>query len=37
MQRKEILLRTVEKCPECGSLNLVRDYDTGRPSVEIAA
>ena len=29
MQRKEILLRTVEKCPECGSLNLVRDYDTG--------
>ena len=29
MQKKEILLRTVEKCPECGSLNLVRNHDTG--------
>ena len=29
MQKKEILLRTLEKCPECGSLNLVRNHDTG--------
>ncbi|RJS77660.1 transcription initiation factor IIB [Candidatus Bathyarchaeota archaeon] len=29
MQRKEVLLRTVEKCPECGSVNLVHNHDTG--------
>jgi transcription initiation factor TFIIB len=29
MQKKEILLRTAKKCPECGSLNLVRNHDTG--------
>ena len=29
MQKKEILLRTTKKCPECGSLNLVRNYDSG--------
>jgi len=29
MQRKEVMLRTVKKCPECGSLSLVCDYDTG--------
>jgi len=29
MQRKETQRRTAEKCPECGSTNLVHDYDTG--------
>jgi len=29
MQRKEVLLRTVEKCPECSSVNLVHNHDTG--------
>jgi len=29
MQKKEILVRTVKKCPECGSVNLVRNHDTG--------
>jgi len=29
MQKKESQQRTKEKCPECGSENLVHDYDTG--------
>ena len=29
MQRKEVLLQTVEKCPECSSVNLVHNHDTG--------
>ena len=29
MQRKEVLLLTVEKCPECSSVNLVHNHDTG--------
>ena len=28
-QKKEVPQRTAEKCPECGSTNLVHDYDTG--------
>ena len=29
MQKKEISQRPAEKCPECGSTNLIHDYDTG--------
>ena len=29
MQKVEIRQRKVDKCPECGSANLVHDYDTG--------
>ena len=29
MQEKETQQRSKEKCPECGSTNLVHDYDTG--------
>src|SRR3989337_218506 len=29
MQKVEIRQRTADKCPECGSANLVHDYDTG--------
>ncbi len=28
-QKKEVPQRTAEKCPECGSTNLIHDYDTG--------
>ena len=28
-QKKEISRRITEKCPECGSPNLIHDYDTG--------
>ncbi|MDH5663748.1 MAG: transcription initiation factor IIB [Candidatus Bathyarchaeota archaeon] len=28
-QKKEIPQRPAEKCPECGSTNLIHDYDTG--------
>jgi transcription initiation factor TFIIB len=29
MQRKELLSRRSEKCPECGSSNFIRNHDTG--------
>ena len=29
MQKVEIKQRTDDKCPECGSANLVHNYDTG--------
>ena len=29
MRGKEIQQRISEKCPECGSSNLIHDYDTG--------
>jgi len=29
MEKGEVKRRTAEKCPECGSANLVHDYDTG--------